>query len=120
MTQLFSKTKCFIQHAICEYGQTRHFYSHLCPAMVANDLDGLDILPGADVHLGRCLGLITALGPVGLLCDQHLLVHRVARADKLLVTAEENWISTFCINRLDFRGLIQYLNPQVSSNFKCS
>ena len=59
-------------------------YPHVCPAVLSYDVDGLEVLPGRQVHLGRRPRLLAALGPVRLLGHQHPSVLRVGRTDKLL------------------------------------
>ena len=52
--------------------------------MIANDVNGLEELASADVHLGGGPRLVGGLGPVGLLGDEQLLVLGIARTQELL------------------------------------
>lgn len=72
-----------------KWGELKHpanCDSHVRPAVVTYDVDGLEVFSSGDVHLSGCPGLIAALGPVGLLGHQQLLVLRVSRPNELLGT----------------------------------
>ena len=58
--------------------------SHIRPGVIANDVNGLEELASADVHLGGGPRLVGGLGPVGLLADEQLLVLGIARTQELL------------------------------------
>ena len=75
-----------------KWGELKHpanCDSHVRPAVVTYDVNGLEVLSCGDVHLSSSPGLIAALGPVGLLGHQQLLVLRVSRPDELLGTKQE-------------------------------
>jgi len=61
-------------------------YPHVCPAVLPDDVDGLEVLASRQVHLGGRARLLGALGPVRLLGHQHAGVLGVGRAHKLLRT----------------------------------
>ena len=74
-----------------KWGELKHpanCDSHVRPAVVTYDVDGLEVFSSGDVHLSGCPGLIAALGPVGLLGHQQLLVLRVSRPNELLGTKQ--------------------------------
>ena len=59
-------------------------YQHVCPSVLANDLNCLHIFAGSDVHLGSGLRFIQVARPVRLFRHQQLPLRTVILTNEVL------------------------------------